>query len=245
MPIDALVMQLWAFDSGRFPALDSQTVRRRGLAKLYYVHDGRNAWYTTWVQRYLDGCIHTTFDSAKDYAESLRVQGSVFYIYERPGLVIEGAEVVLVVTQINCIDVLAGYSLTAVRDDVGPGRKKIANAANNYLRRGSSLEGAFLSFEADSRFWRSTPADDSVIRVFGRTTLKAFEPVPGRCRGYRSFSSGASYRLGWTERGNEVRSTSLRQLFSFARRPKLAARREKGVRLITTSAGHLARDSDG
>jgi hypothetical protein len=218
-------MQLRTFDSGRFPSLETLTVRRRGLAKLYYVHDGRNAWYTTWVQRYLDGCMHTTFDSAKDYAESLRVQGSVFYIYEKPALVIEADDVVLVITQINCTDVLAGYSVTAVGDEVGFGRKKIANAANNYLRRGSSLEGAFLSFDADSRFWRKRPPHNSVIRVLGRTSLKAFESVPDRCRGYQSFSSGGFYRLGWTERDNDARSTSLQKLFSFGARPKLAARR--------------------
>lgn len=221
-------MQLWTFDSGRFPALESQTVRRRGLAKLYYVHDGRNAWYATWVQRYLDGCMHTTLDSAKDYAESLRVQGSVFYIYEKPALVIEADEIVLAVTQINCTDVLAGYSATAVGEDVGFGRKKIANVANNYLRRGRSLEGAFLSFDADSRFWRSSPTG-SVIRVFGRTTLKAFEPVPDRCRGYQSFSNGSYYRLGWSERSNEVRSASLRRLFGFRGRPKAVKRKEPPI----------------
>jgi hypothetical protein len=204
-------------------------VKRRGLTKLYYVHDGRNAWHATWVQRYLDGCMHTTFDSATDYAESLRVQGSVFYIYEKPALVIEADEMVMAVTQINCRDVLAGYCATAVSDEVGFGKRKIANARNNYLRRGSSLEGAFLSFDGDSRFWRDPPLQDSVIRVFGRTTLRAFEPMPGRCRGYRSSSNGAYYRLGWADRGNDVRSTSLRQLFSVRGRSPLAARRKERI----------------
>jgi hypothetical protein len=54
----------------------------------------------------------SSLTSARDYAEYLRVQGSAFYISEMPALVLEANALALAVTQINCEDVLAGYSPT-------------------------------------------------------------------------------------------------------------------------------------
>jgi hypothetical protein len=206
-------MELKTYNPNTSPRLDNQLVHRRKLGKLYYLHDGRNAWYSVWVQRYLDGCMHATLKSAKDNAEALRVQGSVLYIHEMPALLLESKDLVLAITQINCSDVLAGYSAIAVSDQLSPGYVRVENSRNNYLQRGSSLEGAYLSFEHDSRFWKvAPPFKNSVIRVFERTRIDTFEPLTTRLLGYQSHSSGRNWRLGWNECKNEVRSTSLRKL---------------------------------
>ncbi|OOR99443.1 hypothetical protein B0187_04960 [Haemophilus paracuniculus] len=56
---------------------------------VYFIHNGRNAWHSTWSQKYhSDGSFFTTFDEAKERAEQLRTNGSVFYIHQMPCLVL-------------------------------------------------------------------------------------------------------------------------------------------------------------
>lgn len=222
-------MQLLNYNKYRFPQLKDETVKRKAIRKLYFAHDGRNAWWTTQVQRYLDGCMHSSLESAKNYAEGLRVQGSVFYINELPALLLESDSIVLAVTQINCSDVLAGYSSNAVANNAPSGRQKMANAQNNYLTRGSPLEGALLSFDHDGRFWNKTPPPrDSVIRVLCDGSIRDFEPLGEAALGaYKSVSWGSQYRLGWSLREHNVRSDALRKLvLERAQRPR--TRRSSG-----------------
>ena len=78
-------------------------LKLRGIkvVKIYYCYYGRNAWYSTWVQKYYKNCMHASFDSAKGFAEINRKQGSVFYIKELPALYIESGSYPILVTQIN------------------------------------------------------------------------------------------------------------------------------------------------
>ena len=87
-------------------AIDIDKLYKRGvvsinLVKLFYVHYGRNAWNSTWIQRYTNGCMHLSFSSACEYAERNRVSGSVFYIREIPSIWICGEKFNLFVTEIN------------------------------------------------------------------------------------------------------------------------------------------------
>ena len=66
-----------------------------------YVYRGRNAWYSTWTTHYFDGCFHDTVESAKQYAESLRAPGNVFYIEEIPALAFLSSDYCGVVAQIK------------------------------------------------------------------------------------------------------------------------------------------------
>lgn len=219
-------MQLLNYNEHRFSQLKNESVSRKSVRKLYYVHDGRNAWYSTWVQRYLDGCMHSSLSSAKRYAENLRVCGSVYYINEIPALLLESESLVLAVTQINCIDVLAAYSSNAVRNEAASGKQEIKNLLHNYLTRGSPIEGAFLSFEPDSHFWKNTPPPrDSVIRVLCEGSLRDFESLgKGALSGYKSKSCGSQYLLEWSHCEHKIQSDALRRIMKERPRKPLIRR---------------------
>jgi hypothetical protein len=201
-------------DPNLFPEFAKEHVKRISLGKVYYVRHGRNAWWSTWVQTYLDGCMHTTLVSAKEYAETKRVQGSVWYISELPALLAEGDSLILAVTQINCLNVLDGYSAFAVRRNAPAGYERIAEFRDNYLVRGASLEGAYLSFDPDSRFWeKPPPKKDSIIRVLAEATVAQFETIDSRgLAAYRSKSYGGACLLNWFPNSQRIRATTIRRI---------------------------------
>jgi hypothetical protein len=189
-------MQLFTADYG-YPPLDSETVTRRGARKLYYVHDGRNAWHSTWVQRYSEGCMHSTLESAQRYSENKRVQGSVFYILELPAVVFQGESLALAITQINTKEVLADYSPNLPRSGIG----RRFDPTGNVVVLGSPLARTHRSFDPPrSWFWRQDPPREHwIIRVIVRGQLKDFESAGrGRMRIFKSFARGSEYTLGWT-----------------------------------------------
>jgi hypothetical protein len=194
-------VQLRSNDPGRFPTLDAEVVVRRGARKLYFLHDGRNAWHSTWVQHHHDGCMHSTWQGAASHAERLRKQGSVFFIHELPAVVLQAESLVLAFTQINTDDVLEGYSPHAMTSEAPYGKQLRDDARNNYLILGSALGGAWLSLEPDSRFWRKRPPPrNSVVRVLAHGGLDDFERCGrGKLKRFRSYSVGAEYLLNWRQ----------------------------------------------
>ena len=94
--------------------VDGQSIKRLGLAKLYFVTSGRNAWWATWIKRYEEGCMQAKLRSAQQQAERRRTNGSVFYIRELPALFIEKEHALLIVTQINTEHVLGSYRPSGV-----------------------------------------------------------------------------------------------------------------------------------
>ena len=70
--------------------------------KLFYVHDGRNAWHSTWVQRYFPNfSFQATFQAARAAVERARKQGSSWSIVETPALVVRVRDLSFVTTEIN------------------------------------------------------------------------------------------------------------------------------------------------
>ena len=80
--------------------LDSSPLKGISRGLLYYVHTGRNAWHSNWVTQYANGCMHTTLESAKEYAEKRRTRGTVFYIKQLPCLVFRSKDTCVLVTEI-------------------------------------------------------------------------------------------------------------------------------------------------
>jgi hypothetical protein len=64
--------------------------RPRGAVdtNLLYLGYGRNAWHSTWINRYYQGSVSFFEKQLKDTAEGLRVQGSQFKISSRPAIVL-------------------------------------------------------------------------------------------------------------------------------------------------------------
>jgi hypothetical protein len=71
-------MELKTYDKNLHDEILFDKVIKKGVRKIYYVSSGRNAWWSTWVKQYNSGCMHTTLDGAKKYAEKMRTNGSVF-----------------------------------------------------------------------------------------------------------------------------------------------------------------------
>jgi hypothetical protein len=78
--------------------------------RLFYVTTGRNAWRETWINRYSEGCMHTSLESAQSYCERKRVQGTVFYISHMPTIAFISDKRMLAVTEINTQNILGNLN---------------------------------------------------------------------------------------------------------------------------------------
>jgi len=102
--------QLNSFRNGASEKVAGSRVEDVSAGLLYYLFNGRNAWHSTWITRYTEGCMHSDLQSAKDTAEKRRVQGSVFYIAELPAPIFSSAAGIIAVTEINSARPLSGYA---------------------------------------------------------------------------------------------------------------------------------------
>lgn len=189
----------------------------RGL--LYYVHTGRNAWHSTWVTRYSDGCMHTTMESAKHYAEKKRTRGTVFYIKQLPCLIFRTKKTTLIVTEINNRNPLSGYSPDATTDEVGYGYQKIEGALDNYLKIGAPINGLAMSFLPHSRFWNipPNPRDSTIILSKNDPALSIGKVNSDDLKAYKSYSMGGNYYLGWKSIEATVKRTAVLYLYRKAK----------------------------
>lgn len=195
------------FSERDFAEMVRGTVKGVSPRIIYYVTTGRNAWHSTWVQQYSNGCMHSSLQSAKNYAEKRRTQGTVFTIKEQPALQICTENGQIIVTQINTTRPLSDYSPDAVRARPAQGAKLIDKASDNYLTAGASALGVALSFDCASRFWRKPPPRrNSVIVVASEDAALELDALrPRKLRAWTSLSNGGGYLLGWRERENETK----------------------------------------
>lgn len=192
-------MRFYSFGEESFDKLARSKVGDVSAGLLYYLFSGRNAWHSTWITRYTEGCMHGDLQGAKDTAERQRKQGSVFYIAELQALIIKSAAGVLAVTEINSGRPLSGYAPDAVQDDVPAGTRKLKGARDCYIQKPAPMLGAALSFDHMSRFWNQRPPPrNAVVVVAANDPALAFDLLPAaKLQSRCSYSNGGSYRLGW------------------------------------------------
>lgn len=190
---------LYGFSEDAFGKLARSKVKSVEAAYLYYLFHGRNAWHSTWITQYTEGCMHSHIDGAKASAERRRTQGTVFYISELPSLIFRSAAGVIAVTQINSGSPLCGYSAEATTDHLPSGMKKVRGSRNCYISKGAPMLGAVLSFDHQSRFWRERPPRrNAVIIVASEDPKLSFSPLATpKPRSMHSYSNGSQYRLSW------------------------------------------------
>jgi hypothetical protein len=193
-------MQLQRIYPQALSSLRGEKARCFSGVKIFYVYTGRNAWHSTWSQRYHDGCMHTALGTAQDYAEKQRKQGSVFYIEERPALAFESENQTLIITQVNAATPLGHYSAKALPPRAGIQQTVMEGSPDSYLTIGAVLDGVALSFNHDSRFWRiSPPRENSIILLRSPNPQVVFQDLtPEKLALRRSYSNGPRYRLGWS-----------------------------------------------
>jgi tetratricopeptide (TPR) repeat protein len=95
---------LYSLDSDHLKSCGKSVYTNVRPIKLYHVFSGRNAWHSTWIHRYTEGCMHFDLRSARQFAEKKRKQGSKFYIRELPALYFKSEYVSMVITEINTLD---------------------------------------------------------------------------------------------------------------------------------------------
>lgn len=185
-------------------------------ARIFYVYQGRNAWHSTWTTSYSEGCMHGTLQSAKDFAEKKRIQGTVFNIREMPAIVFRSSVGDVVVTQINTNVPLSLYSPDALDNagfitDITP-----ALPMKNYIYLGAPISEAAKSFSWHSQFWHSKPpASNSVVVVATRDISSEYtHDIDSKLHAYTSYSHGSKYRLGWHTRENSISSEPVNRILS-------------------------------
>ncbi|QMV62880.1 hypothetical protein VUJ49_23245 [Pseudomonas berkeleyensis] len=208
--------ELLSFKESNFPELANSEVESLSTTLLYYVFTGRNAWHSTWITRYSEGCMHASLELAKKYAENRRTQGTVFHIKELPSIIVRSKNGCLIVTQINSNNPLSNYSPNATSVDTKLGTKKIDGALNNYICKKAPVLGVALSFAYDSRFWLKPPtATNSVIAVATNDPSAIFPELPDRDLITKvSVSHGGNYLLGWSDKKSLINKTGVRSILS-------------------------------
>lgn len=154
-------------------------VEKATPVKLYYISYGRNAWNSTWVQRYAQGCMHLSFASAAAYAEGRRTQGTVFYIRELPALCFTGEGPTFFITEINTKHPLAGFLAEKV-----------------------SLQGRL---EDIANFF-SSKRPNSILRLISdnSTSHEVLLSRSSLLPKYQSCPNGNSAPLGWRQKASEI-----------------------------------------
>jgi hypothetical protein len=183
-------------------------IRKFGACSVFYAHDGRNAWHSTWVQRYFEGCIHTSLESAKEYCEQRRKSGSVFYLVQLPSLCFAIDSGIYVLVQINTKNPFEHYrALCRFQSDTDP-----QNDARMLFSQGSRASDAIQSFAPESAHWIKPPNHDSLILNWRSNSgtpagdYSALEPLTAEpLYKYKSSSRGPSYYLEWSKSINSIR----------------------------------------
>lgn len=166
-------------------------VREVKAIKLFYVTMGRNAWWSTWVTRYAEGCMHTTFGSAREYCESRRVQGTVFYLTQLPALAFIAGGRILAVTEINTMDILGRFDFA-----------KLTDITTVLPVSTMTLQQMSLAFSPGSPLWpRDFPREHSAILAFASSideldTCSSEDTLVARA----SQAVGVDRYLEWLER---------------------------------------------
>ena len=162
------------------PWLAIETIRpleRLEAIRIYYCYRYRNA-YQGPAQHYSPGCMHQTRSSAERFAEDWRAQGSVFYVEQRPSLLLVARDYCVVVIQINSDNPLKDYSYLALPEKMGWISRKASDTEQVVLTRGIKLEAPVSSFAPYSNFWVvPQPPHSSVVFVTTDGASDSFEAL--------------------------------------------------------------------
>jgi hypothetical protein len=145
---------------------------------MYYLGYGRNAWHSTWINRYYPDSVSFDEQSLKDQAERLRVQGNVFKIEAVPALVLGFTSNSFALISIN--ERATWYYNELIRD---------------------------ISGDRTTNFWRHLPPSSGNSVIVLRLGATAPQPQRFRPTISHSSSAGGQYLLNWDVRpGNAYKA---------------------------------------
>lgn len=218
------------------------TSRRRiksiSACKIYYVHDGRNAWHGTWIQRWYEDSFHLRWEDARMFAEKSRKQGSVFHIIEIPAFAIHFSKGYALITELNVEAPLLSYRPPADKFELG---KRFGHAGQwwrfypdlapalvhrqleNVTRQGkikvfNYLDEAINSFCDESLFWAHENSNRTIVRLLGSNSEGLPEVLTKRkaLKAWRSRSVGGGWYLSWNQMTGPFKSRGIFNLLSMA-----------------------------
>lgn len=182
-------------------------------SKIFYLFRGRNAWHSTWVTHYFDGCMHDQLPSTKGRAEQRRERGSVFTIREQPALVLQSRHGLVAITEINSACPLSHW-IKKYRNEKSGYRLNQDYCRLEAQSRPGCTTTAMIDAMSDVAIfptqlpWRSknffilaTP-DPEALREDRRTRLKQ----------WGSSSAGAYYYLDWNETSSHLSGKAVRRV---------------------------------
>ena len=206
------------FDPSKYRQLADATVDAITHLTIFHVYSGRNAWWSTWVEDY--GLFFVGLSDATNFAESQRVQGSVFHIDDVPALALRTSAGVLLIAEMGTPTPLKKYSATALTVVPPSGAALIQGARNRYLCPGIRCGDLALSFERPSRFWQFPPDRGSrVVRLASENPDLGSGPSSEAALIRRtSYSTGGNYLLGWTDEPSKYDPGAVRLLADQASR---------------------------
>jgi hypothetical protein len=171
--------------------------------------EGRNAWHSTWIREYQDNAVmFTNQSSARLAAEYRRKQGSVFYVFDAPALLLLSVHTNCIVTDFHTENPFGGFVGFRQPPEV---QRRIGNRVYTLIRPGIvpgvSMSTAMSSIGAHESMWeKRNPSQHSFVRGSvgdGRDLAD----LDGELQSVCSFPQGAGYRLGWRE-GQQRYSTA-------------------------------------
>jgi hypothetical protein len=150
------------------------------VGKAFYLFYGRNAWHSTWINKYYDGSVEGKVKTLKNFAENQRVQGNVFNIRELPALVFQSDRFTYAVIELN---------------------------ARGYLSRNLDVFNGPIFIRRLIRIFKNSPPHTVLwFRMDGNIRLQeALWERDHQLKTWSSFPQGGDYPLGWREAVSQIR----------------------------------------
>lgn len=169
---------------------------------------GRNAWHSTWVMHWFrNSHLFTDSTSARRGAEPLRERGNVFYVQDRPAVVLTG-----VASRIAIFD---GFGEEPFRHFVGLTEDVVTTPYGSYRKGvfpGVTLREAVEQFRPRSDCWGSIGGCGNAVQFATVPDDAELMPLRGSDLVHEtSYAQGSGYYLGWTSKRTSVKTTSVRR----------------------------------
>lgn len=176
------------------PDADDVLLRIEGCTVSVLVR-GRNAWYSTWVRHWFrNSHFYIDHRAAQVGAEPLRERGNVFYVRDRPAILLQGTS--------SRIVVFDGFDREPFKHFAGITEDLVSTPVGCYYKGvfpGSTLREAVDAFRPGSGWWAQghrLANDVQFASVPGGTKLNGLRAKD--LRATTSYPQGSGYYLGWS-----------------------------------------------
>jgi hypothetical protein len=146
--------------------------------------------------------MNPTFDSAKAEAERKRVQGSIFYIREVPALQFISKKLCILVTEINTDSPLKNFLEVSEQPNI--------TLMDVYSHFTSERPNSIIRL-----IWRNTEFSRQNGKMcLVRNYFNSLETTASsrELKGYKSYSNGKGYNLGWNKEENKLHTSAVERL---------------------------------